>query len=75
MTDLNLNAGLVVYRLDELKREIGAVRKEQEAAREEMAQLREEVAGLKVKSGIWGAIAGAIPAGLAFIWWTVRGGH
>ena len=44
---------LIVYRLDELKADVQAVREEQRQAREVMAELREEVAGLRVKAGFW----------------------
>ena len=35
-------------------------------------QLRVDVAGLKVKSGVWGFLAGAVPA-LALLIWKVFG--
>ena len=35
--------------------------------RGEIAALREDVAGLKVKSGIWGAIAGVIPVAIGLL--------
>lgn len=57
---------LVVYRLDELKQGLGELR-------EEVMRLREDVAGLKVRSGLWGAVAGAIPAGIAIVWFLFRG--
>ena len=30
-------------------------------------------AEMRVKAGIWGAMAGAIPAIVIFIWWLVKG--
>lgn len=64
---------LVVYRLDELKRGMDAQDKKLEELAREMQQLREEVAGLKVKSGVWGAVAGAIPAAVVALWYAVKG--
>jgi len=46
---------LVIKELDRYGDELGKVRKELE-------QLRVEIAMLKVKSGLWGAAAGTIPA-------------
>ena len=60
---------LIVYRLDELKAVVGEVRAAQHEQAREMVLLREDVAGLKVKAGIWGAIAGAIPAVVVALYW------
>ncbi|HLA82470.1 MAG TPA: hypothetical protein VJP78_12760 [Thermoleophilia bacterium] len=60
---------LIVYRLDELKAVVGEVRAAQHEQAREMVLLREDVAGLKVKAGIWGAIAGAIPAIVVALYW------
>lgn len=34
-----------------------------------------DVAGLKVKSGVWGALSGLIPVSLGALWLFLRGGH
>jgi len=63
---------LIVYRLDELKAVVGEVRAAQHEQAREMVLLREDVAGLKVKAGIWGAIAGAIPAVVVALYWFLK---
>lgn len=34
--------------------------------------LRVSVAGLQVKAGVWGAVAGMIPAGVAILYWVMQ---
>lgn len=51
---------LVMDRLNSLKTG-------QEAMATEVSALRTEMAVLKVKAGAWGALAGAIPAGLGLL--------
>ena len=36
-------------------------------------KIREDLAGLKVKSGLWGASAGAIPVVIMVLWKMIRG--
>ncbi len=48
-------------------------REDQRATQAGITDLRVDVAGLKVKAGIWGAIAGIIPAGLVAFWLVVKG--
>lgn len=42
--------------------ELERVNERLEALLEDQVQMRESIASLKVKSGIWGAIGGALPA-------------
>jgi hypothetical protein len=39
---------------------------------EELKSIRVELAMLKVKSGVWGAMAGLIPAGITFLYFVSR---
>ncbi len=66
--DRRRNNDVILYRLDELKTDIVDVRKELEGNRDRIVGLGEAVAGLRVKSGIWGALAGLIPALLALLY-------
>ena len=54
--------------LSELERQ----NKQLEALAEKISQIRTDITMLKVKSGMWGAAAGAIPALGAFIYWLVK---
>ncbi len=38
----------------------------------EIVTIREAIAGLKIKSGIWGAIAGTIPVLIALAIWVLK---
>lgn len=38
----------------------------------DVAELRVEVAMLKVKAGLWGALAGAIPGAIAILWGLLK---
>jgi len=40
---------------------------------EKIGNIREDIAGLKIKSGVWGAIAGCIPVVLAVLGYIVFG--
>jgi hypothetical protein len=66
------NEELILYRLDELKAKLERLssRQEQEGreTRKEITGLREGAAGLRVKAGVWGAIAGMIPAGIVAVY-------
>jgi len=35
--------------------------------------VRIDVAGLKIKASLWGALAGAVPAGIAIVWHFLSG--
>lgn len=38
---------------------------------ETLASIRADIASLKVRSGVWGAVAGAIPAIVVLVWWLL----
>jgi hypothetical protein len=40
---------------------------------EKIGGIKEDIAGLKVKSGIWGLIGGAIPVGITMTIMAIRG--
>ena len=64
----------ILYRLDELKEEVGQVRSTQtEIQREQQKQGRALVA-LKVKSSIWGGLSGAIIVGAEYVRRILTGG-
>jgi len=64
---------LVLYRLDEIKAVVERVSTRQDAQGEQIIALRESVAGLRVKAGVWGLIAGALPAlGATLLWFFGR---
>lgn len=44
-----------------------------EKLQEEVTQVRIEIAKLKVQSGVWGLIAGAIPVAILIVLLIVRG--
>ncbi len=63
--------GWIEYRrlvLSELER----LNEGQEETRDEVRAIRTDIATLKVKSGLWGAAAGVIPAAIAIVWMLVR---
>lgn len=53
---------LILKELERLNREV-------EHVGEELAAIRVEIAMLKVKASLWGAAAGAVPAGIAAVVW------
>lgn len=53
--------------------ELGELRGDVKELREENKGMREDLAGLKVKSGVWGGLAGLIPFAM-FIGARVLGG-
>ena len=55
---------LVVLKLDTLEKKV-------EGLDEKITLCRIDIAGLKVKSGIWGAIAGMIPAAIGVGMWII----
>ena len=57
---------LLLYRLDEMTQQLRDLQAGQQ-------ELRESVAGLRVRSGLWGAASGAIPATAALLWWLLKG--
>jgi hypothetical protein len=60
---------LILYRLDELKSDISALSEQVRVLGEEHRQQGLVVEGLKIKSGVWGAVGGAIPTALAALYW------
>lgn len=66
---------VIVYRLDKLDESLVGVRQELHDIRnDEIARLKVDIAMLKVKSGLWGAAAGFIPAALV-VAYVLLGGH
>jgi len=57
---------MVMDRLENLAR--GQARLE-----EHVSGLRTEVAVQKVKAGFWGALGGAVPSGIAVLWYLITG--
>lgn len=58
---------------DIIENEIKSLREEVKGQRELITQLRIDVRALHVKSGIWGALAGMLPAmGMAILWAVSR---
>lgn len=60
MTDTNTE--LIVYRLNELREQVGRVSAQVEALDLKLQNQGLVVEGLRIKSGVWGAMGGAIPA-------------
>lgn len=63
---------VVETKLEYLQAAMDSIVASQSAHTEQITKLREEVAGLRVLSGIWGAIAGAIPAVAAVLYTLIR---
>lgn len=59
---------LVVQQLEDNARDVAAARKE---LGEKIDALRVDVVALKVKAGLWGAVAGVIPAAIAAAIWLI----
>lgn len=62
--------------LDELKRlntQAENLTKQDAEIRSELSEIKETLAALTVKSGVWGAVAGLIPAGIAVLWFILKG--
>ena len=65
---------LILERIEEVREGLRANQKAHAVIGEQVTQLRVDVGALKVKAGIWGLIAGALPALGAAIVWLVKGG-
>jgi hypothetical protein len=63
---------LILYRLDELKTDIGSVSSDMKVLSGKVEKNSIETAAIKVKSGVWGAIGGAIPAAIAALYWILK---
>lgn len=60
----------VVGELDRLTQEVRSLREELGRFRaDDISAIKVEVAMLKVKAGLWGAVAGAVPATVAALLW------
>ena len=55
---------LIILKLETLEGDIKSLD-------EKITLCRVDIAGLKVKSGIWGAVAGMIPAGIGLAMWAL----
>jgi hypothetical protein len=64
--------GLILYRLDELKADVGALSRDVSTLTGKVTANAIETAAIKVKSGVWGAIGGAIPAAIAALYWILK---
>ena len=62
--DWNHYQKLVLSKLDDHQIEIRYIR-------EDTARLRVDVSALKIRAGIWGALAGAIPAIAVALFWLL----
>ena len=66
------SVALILYRLDELKADIGCVSSDMKILSGKVERNALETAAIKVKSGVWGAIGGAIPAAIAALYWILK---
>ncbi|HQN49152.1 MAG TPA: hypothetical protein PL104_06835 [Caldisericia bacterium] len=57
--------------IKEIKEGIEKINGRFDKIEEKMSQLKTEIAVLQVKSGIWGFLAGLIPAVVVMIYWIV----
>ena len=64
--DWNEYRALVLHELENLNKAVDALEVER-------INVREEIAKLKVKSGIWGMIGGAIPVLIGIALWLLKG--
>jgi hypothetical protein len=68
---------VILYRLDQQHEDIQKVEKSLGETRKEVEQAKLDITGeiirLKMRSGIWGAMAGLIPGVAALIWVALRG--
>jgi hypothetical protein len=77
MTDIGLEGWgeykrLILQELERLAKRIEDLDSKIDRFRgDDIASLKVEVAMLKVKAGMWGALAGAVPAAIAIIWGLV----
>lgn len=53
-------------------RKLDAHREDLRDLRKDLAICRTDIAGLKIKSGVWGAMAGLIPVVAALLWFALR---
>ncbi len=66
---------LVLNRLDRIDAEMKEIKAEiHNLQMEEIGKMKIEIAMLKVKSGAWGATAGAVPAAIIALYFLLGGG-
>ena len=58
---------LVLHELQVLSTEVKTLREDQ-------VTMKEDIAGLKIKSGIWGALGGLIPVVIVLAIWLIKTG-
>ena len=63
----------ILVGLKALEDRVGRMDKRQETMRAELGIVGKTVAGLKIKSGMWGAIGGAIPVIIALLLLVLNG--
>ena len=67
---LELSLTHITKRVDEIRSEN---REEHKQLHGKVDVLSADVAALKVKSGVWGLIGGAIPTSLLALWFLIKG--
>jgi len=63
---------LVLKELEDLHTTSDKIKDELNAIKNEQAKIKEEIATLKVKSGVWGMMGGAIPVIIALVLWLMK---
>ncbi len=66
------NEEAILARLVDLKERVGRLDQRQADTQNVVGDIRVAVAGLKVKAGVWGAIAGLIPSAIVAIYFIVK---
>ncbi len=73
--DMNGESAIIAH-LNDLKGRVDRLSRKQTAegteTRARIGILREDVAGLKVKSGIWGAIGGMVPVAITIAYFLLK---
>jgi len=66
---------LIIYRLDELKADVSEIKAMQTADNTNifarLGKVEIAISALKVKSGVWGVIGGAVPVALTIILYLI----
>ncbi len=66
------NEEAILARLVDLKERVGRLDQRQADTQNVVGDIRVAVAGLKVKAGVWGAIAGLIPSAITAIYFIAK---
>ncbi len=66
------NEEAILARLQDLKDRVGRLDTRQEDTQKTVVSILVAVAGLKVKAGVWGAIAGLIPSAIIAIYFIAK---